>query len=112
MLLSIWLIGLQCAEDAQGEAILEGEFNSMCELYKIAPQFVARPYTWVKLCNPDTYYFLSDFIEMTNDAPGPVQLSTKLIQMQQASESPIKKFGFHISTSQGNFPQQTARNKS
>lgn len=94
--------------------MLEGEFNSMCELYNTAPTFVPEPYTWGKLnvSNPDTYYFLCDFIEMTNQNPDPVQLCTKLVQMHRSSESPTGQFGFHINTCQGNLPQQTAWNPS
>ena len=106
------LIIPQCAEDAQGKAMLEGEFNSMCELYNTAPTFVPKPYTWgqLNISSPDTYYFLCDFIEMTNQIPDPVQLCTKLVQLHQTSVSPTGKFGFHINTCQGNLPQQTAWN--
>jgi len=94
--------------------MLEGEFNSMVELYKTAPKFVPRPYTWGQLnvASPKTYYFLCDFIEMVNRNPDPVQLCTKLVQMHQASVSPTGKFGFHINTCQGNLPQLTAWNPS
>ncbi|TAQ86947.1 hypothetical protein B7494_g4729 [Chlorociboria aeruginascens] len=103
---------LKCAEDSQGKAMLEGEFNSMCELHKTAPNFVPEPYAWGKLnvSSPDTYYFLCDFIEMTDQNPDPVELSTKLVQMHQASKSPTGKFGFHIKTCQGNLPQDTTWN--
>ncbi|KAL8798071.1 MAG: hypothetical protein Q9182_006982 [Xanthomendoza sp. 2 TL-2023] len=103
---------LKCAEDDQGMAMLEGEFNSMCELYQTAPNFVPRPYTWGKLnvSNPDTYYFLCDFIEMTNQNPDPAQLCTKLVEMHQASLSPTGMFGFHVNTCQGNLAQQTSWN--
>ncbi|KAL8647101.1 MAG: hypothetical protein Q9210_005753 [Variospora velana] len=96
------------------KAMLEGEFNSMCELYKTAPAFVPKPYTWGKLnvSNPDTYYFLCDFIEMTNQNPDPVQLCTKLVGMHQASVSPNGMFGFHVNTCQGDLAQQTAWNPS
>jgi fructosamine-3-kinase len=90
--------------------MLEGEFNSMVELYKTAPNFVPEPYTWGKLnvSNPDTYFFLCDFIEMTSQIPDPTQLCTKLVQLHQASVSPTGKFGFHVNTCQGSLPQQTA----
>lgn len=92
--------------------MLEGEFHSMKELYKTAPKFVPKPYTWGKLnvSNPDTYYFLSDFIEMSNHNPDPVQFSTKLVELHQASVSPTGKFGFHVNTCQGNLAQQTGWN--
>ena len=94
--------------------MLEGEFNSMCELYKTAPGFVPKPYTWGKLnvSNPDTYFLLCDFIEMTNQNPDPVQLCSKLVGMHQASISPTTMFGFHVNTCQGNLAQQTAWNPS
>ncbi|MCJ1384890.1 hypothetical protein MMC17_008008 [Xylographa soralifera] len=105
---------LKCAEDAQGRAMLEGESHSMCELYRTAPTFVPKPYTWGKLnvSSPDTYYFLCDFIEMTSQNPDPVQLCTRLVEMHQASGSPTGEFGFHINTCQGNLSQQTAWNPS
>ncbi|KAL8811096.1 MAG: hypothetical protein Q9200_002066 [Gallowayella weberi] len=100
----------QCAEGDQGKAMLEGEFNSMCALYKAAPNFVPKPYTWGKLnvSSPDLYYFLSDFIKMTNQHPDPVQLCTKLVGMHQTNLSPTGMFGFHVNTCQGNLPQQTS----
>ncbi|KAI9369764.1 Fructosamine kinase-domain-containing protein [Aspergillus egyptiacus] len=105
---------LKCAEEDQGRAMLEGEFNSMVELYKTSPNFVPKPYTWGKLSvsSPDTYYFLCDFIDMINSNPDPIKLCTKLVQLHQASESPTGMFGFHINTCQGNLPQQTAWNPS
>jgi fructosamine-3-kinase len=94
--------------------MLEGEYNSMTELYKTCPNFIPKPYTWGKLSvsSPDTYYFLCDFIEMINQNPDPVQLCIKTVQLHQASESPTGMFGFHINTCQGNLPQQTAWNPS
>ncbi|KAF2810622.1 uncharacterized protein BDZ99DRAFT_519318 [Mytilinidion resinicola] len=77
---------LKCAEDDQGKAMLEGEFHSMTELYKAAPDFVPKPHDWGKLnvSSPDTYFFLCDFIEMTSQNPDPIQLCTKLVQLHQA----------------------------
>ncbi|KAL8848625.1 MAG: hypothetical protein Q9221_006350 [Calogaya cf. arnoldii] len=59
-----------------------------------------------------TYFFLYDFIEMTNQKPDPVQLSSKLVEMHQASVSPTGMFGFHVNTCQGNLAQQTSWNLS
>lgn len=90
--------------------MLGGEYSSMCELYKAAPNFVPKPYTWGQLsvASPITYYFLCDFIEMTNENPDPVQLCTKLVELHQTSESPNGQFGFHMNTCQGNLPQETS----
>ncbi|KAK0516946.1 hypothetical protein JMJ35_000101 [Cladonia borealis] len=88
---------LKCAEDAQGKAMVKGEFNSMSELYKIAPKFVPK----LNVSNTNTNYFLCDCIEMN---PDPTQLCTKLVQMHQASESPTGQFGFHLNTCQKTSP--------
>ena len=104
----------QCADTVQGKVMLEGEFESMCELYKIAPGFVPKPYTWGKLnvSDPDMYYLLMDFIEMTNQNPDPIQLCTKLVGMHQASVSPTGMFGFHVVSCPGKLAQQTTWNPS
>ncbi|KAJ6024283.1 Fructosamine/Ketosamine-3-kinase [Penicillium herquei] len=105
---------LKCAEDAQGKAMLEGEFHSLVELYKANPDFVPNTHTWGKLCvsNPDAYYLLSDFIEMKNQAPDPASFASQVVKSHQASKSPTGIFGFHLNTCQGNLPQQTAWNPS
>ncbi|KAL8643914.1 MAG: hypothetical protein Q9226_008042 [Calogaya cf. arnoldii] len=105
---------LKCAEGSQGKAMLHGEFNSMCELYETAPNLVPKPYTWgsLNVSNPHTWFFLSDFIEMTNQHPDPVQLCTKLVAMHQASLSNSSMFGFYVNTCQGNLAQQTSWNYS
>ncbi|KAL8667688.1 MAG: hypothetical protein Q9202_000543 [Teloschistes flavicans] len=82
--------------------------------FKTAPRFVLKPYTWGKLSvsNPETYYFLCSFIEMTDQAPDSVQLCTKLKELHQLSVSPTGKFGLHVNTCQGNLAQETAWNSS
>ncbi|KAJ5657797.1 Fructosamine/Ketosamine-3-kinase [Penicillium longicatenatum] len=105
---------LKCAKDDKGRVMLEGEFHSMRELYNANPNFIPKPHAWGKfnISNPDTYYFLCDFIEMSNMTPDPVQFATNVVQLHQASKSPTGMFGFHINTCQGNLPQQTAWNPS
>jgi fructosamine-3-kinase len=94
--------------------MLEGEFNSMTALYNTSPDFIPRPINWGKLSatDPEVYFFLCQFIEMTNHNPDPAQLCKKLVQLHQNSVSPTGMFGFHINTSQGPLPQQTAWNPS
>ena len=86
----------------------------MNELYKAAPTLVPKPHAWGQLnvSNPDTYYFLCDFIEMTSQPPDPVQLCEKLVELHRSSKSPTGKFGFHIVPCRGNLPLQTAWNPS
>lgn len=87
--------------------MMEGEFTAMCELYKVMPSFVPQPYTWGKfeLPSPETYFFLCEFVDMSNKLPEPAQFCSRLAQLHYTSKSPTGKFGFHITTCHGRFPQ-------
>jgi protein-ribulosamine 3-kinase len=88
--------------------MMEGEFNAMTELYKTMPSFVPKPLTWgkFKLSSPETYFFLCDFIDMDDRLPDPMQLCSRLAHLHRTSVSPTGKFGFHIPTCHGRYPQQ------
>ena len=98
---------LKCATEDSGRRMLEGEFHSMTELYKVMPSFVPEPYAWGKfqMSNPETYFFLCEYIEMANDMPDPVQFCSRVAELHKLSKSPNNCFGFHITTNQGKFPQ-------
>lgn len=98
---------LQCATDDAGKLMMEGEFNAMAELYKTMPSFVPRPHRRGKfsLSSPETYFFLCDFIDMSNKLPDPKRFCSRLAELHRASESPTGKFGFHVPTCHGRFPQ-------
>lgn len=88
--------------------MMEGEFNAMSELYKTMPSLVPKPHAWGKFRSSEleTYFFLCDFIEMRNQLPDPAQLCARLAELHRVSVSPTGKFGFHISTYHGKFPQK------
>jgi protein-ribulosamine 3-kinase len=98
---------IKCASEERGRVMMEGEFNGMSELYKTAPNFVLKPHSWGKyrVGIPDTYFFLQEFIELSDRVPDPNQLCTKLASLHYISVSPTGKFGFHITTCQGRIPQ-------
>ena len=87
--------------------MLEGEYTSMCEMYKTMPSFVPKPYTWGKmtLISPETYFFLCDFIDMSNKLPDATKLGALLAELHRISKSPTGKFGFFMSTCHGKVPQ-------
>lgn len=98
---------LKCATEDNGRVMMEGEYNAMSELYKTMPNFVPKPISWgrFRIGNPDTYYLLSDFIDMNDRIPEPNQLCSKLAQLHRTSISPTGKFGMHVTTCQGRTPQ-------
>jgi len=99
---------LKCAAEDAGRTMMEGEFNAMSELYKTMPNFTPKPHSWGKyrVGNPETYFFLSQFIDMSDRIPDPNQLCVKLAELHRSSVSPTGKFGFHITTCQGRTPQE------
>ncbi|KAK8256247.1 Fructosamine kinase-domain-containing protein [Phyllosticta capitalensis] len=98
---------LKCATEDAGRLLMEGEFNAMSELYRTAPEMTPKPHSWGKyrLGNPDTYFFLSQYIDMEDCDPDPDQLCRKLAKLHAKSKSPTGKFGFHVTTCQGRTPQ-------
>ena len=93
---------------------MEGEFNAMTALYEAMPTFVPTPHAWGKfdLPSPQTYFFLCDFVDMNNKLPNPSQFASRLAELHRNSKSPNGKFGFHIPTCHGRFPQCVEWNSS
>lgn len=90
--------------------MMEGEFHSMTALYTTLPEFFPEPYAWGKFSQNQgrpTYFFLCNFIEMSNDIPDPTELCRKVAELHKRSVSPTGMFGFHTTTCQGNLPQAT-----
>jgi protein-ribulosamine 3-kinase len=87
--------------------MVEGEFNSMSAIYNIVPNFTPQPFAWgkFKIGNPDTYFFLCEFILMSPELPDPEDFCSQLAELHRNSVSPTGKFGFHITTCHGKFPQ-------
>lgn len=87
--------------------MMEGEFNSMTELHKLAPSFVPRPFAWGKfhLASPVTHFFLCDFIDMENEMPDPVAFCARLAEIHLNSQSPTGQFGFPVPNCHGKIVQ-------
>lgn len=94
---------------------MHGEHESQKTLYGLSPSFVPQPIAWGSYKNePEKYFFLCDFINMTGEIPGPAKFCKKLAELHLKSmENPPKDgFGFHMNTSQGNIPLNNTWNKS
>ncbi|KAL6855465.1 hypothetical protein ACO1O0_006612 [Amphichorda felina] len=98
---------LKSAPHDHGRTMMEGEFNAMSELYKWAPDLVPKPHSFGKYSrgNPQTYFFLSEYIPMSDKMPDPNQLCQKLARLHRESQSPTGEFGFHTTTCQGRIAQ-------
>ena len=99
----------QCAPYEHGRSMLEGEFHSMKALYEVAPTFIPQPLGWGQLTqsDPSTYFYLCDFLELSDERPDPIQLCKKLFALHKSSQSPNNMFGFHIKPMRGNLELET-----
>ena len=81
----------------------------MQELSKTAPGFTPQPYAFGKLegTSSPTFFFLCEFVNISNALPDPKALGARLAQMHHDSRSPTGKFGFHVTTYDGKLPQIT-----
>ncbi|KAL8712660.1 MAG: hypothetical protein Q9220_003192 [cf. Caloplaca sp. 1 TL-2023] len=86
---------------------MEGEYNSMSELFKLAPSFLPRPYAWgvFRRQDPTTHFFLCDFVDMENEMPDPSSFCARLAEIHQNSISPTGKFGFMVPNCHGKIVQ-------
>ncbi|KAF2261550.1 hypothetical protein CC78DRAFT_535566 [Lojkania enalia] len=99
---------LKVSQGDIGKGMMSGEFASMSALHKAMPNLVPRPIGWgVYAKEPDIYFFICAFHDMTNDIPDVSTLPGMLAQLHKNGVSPTGKFGFPVTTYQGRLPQDT-----
>ncbi|KAI9697679.1 MAG: hypothetical protein M1836_004629 [Candelina mexicana] len=105
---------VKCATEEAGRRMMEGEFAAMTELYKTLPSFIPKPLAWGKFQteDPPTFFFLCDFVDMSNQMPDPDRLCAHVAELHRTSVSPTGQFRFQIRTCQGRTPQATEWNSS
>ena len=82
---------------------MEGEYNSMSELYKLAPSFVPQPQGWGRFqhVEPVTHFFICDFVEMELKMPDLNTFCARLAEIHVNSVSPTGQFGFVVPNCHG-----------
>ncbi|MCJ1395997.1 hypothetical protein MMC18_008883 [Xylographa bjoerkii] len=100
---------VKCTTEKSGQAQLAGEFAVMSELYKTIPSLVPRPQGHGRLYleSPPTYFFICEFVNISDRLPDPVRLGARLAELHTTSVSPTGKFGFYVPTYDGKLPQIT-----
>jgi protein-ribulosamine 3-kinase len=99
--------------------IVEGEFQSMKEIRKVAvePVLVADPFISKTFTDAeeDYHFFLCEFIEMTSPSYlviPPQEVWRRVTELHEKSVSPTGKFGFDVQTYTGDIPQHVEWNSS
>lgn len=86
--------------------MMEGEFESMKVIHAVTPEFAPKPLAWGTFkSNPDQHFFLSDFHTMVTELPERYGFVSNLAKLHRTSVSPNGKFGFDVTTYNGNIPQ-------
>lgn len=86
---------------------MEGEYESMKVVHAITPDFAPKPFHWGTFkSNPDLHFYLCAFHDLDNELPEIKRSCTSLAQLHQDSVSPSGQFGFHVTTYNGNIPQE------
>lgn len=79
--------------------MIEGEYESLKAIYEVMPKFVTQPYSWGEYqSSPGSYFIITQFREIVEQPPEPVQFTERLAEMHRRSRSPTGKFGFHVTT--------------
>ena len=83
-----------------------GEFTSITTINTLIPGLVPTPRGWGKFkAGPtDTYFFLSDFIDMEVSAPEPIEFTDRVAELHHRGTSPNGMFGFPVTTCDGKLP--------
>lgn len=91
-----------------------GEFTSATKIHSLIPGLVPAPYGWGKFraSTLNTYFFISDFLDMDTSAPEPVQFTARVAALHRKSKSPNGMFGFEVTTCDGKLPHTVAWEKS
>ena len=84
------------------------EYESAKLLHSFSPETIPAPVAFGTYASKaDTHFYLCAFVDMTMRIPDPAKFCASLAKMHQNSigHSPEGKYGFHVSTFQGNMPQ-------
>ncbi|KAL8652143.1 MAG: hypothetical protein Q9226_004388 [Calogaya cf. arnoldii] len=99
---------IKIATGALGKAMFAGEFASMTALHSSIPKHVPRPLSWGVFATGDRYFQLYTFHHFVNGRrPSISSLVSVTASLHSApsSLSPTGKFGFEMTTYNGNLPQ-------
>lgn len=86
----------------------------MTEIDNTVPNICPKPHAWGQFKNPKplTYFFICDFVNMTNKVPDLERFISKVSELHLKSKSPTGQFGFHLPVCHGPLKQSNEWNPS
>ncbi|KAK1704980.1 Fructosamine kinase-domain-containing protein [Colletotrichum lupini] len=103
------------ARGAIGMEMMRGTFEAEQALYTFSPGQVPKPIGWgTYTIDPNTHFYLSQFVEMREDLPSPGDWAASVWELHANSmgKSSTRKFGFHVTTHLANVPVNNSWNSS
>lgn len=89
------------------------EYKSMKRLYDVIPELVAEPIAWGPYTDePDTYFFVCRFHELSGDIPDLEDFPALIAEMHKRGVSPTGQFGHDYTVYSGRNPQNFPMSKS
>ncbi|KAI0145456.1 Fructosamine kinase-domain-containing protein [Xylariaceae sp. FL1272] len=98
---------LKIAFGEHGRSLLKGEFESSKMIHSVSPDFIPESvgYRRYKAQDLRVWFYMSEFIDLdVTTAPKPEELMSRLARLHKNSISPTGKFGFPVTTYDGNIP--------
>ena len=87
---------------------MRGEFESQKALYEYVPLFIPKPINFGQyVSDPMTFFYLCEFIEMTEEVPRPRDFCASLAVLHNRSMGEYNKFGFPSTRVQGDILLET-----
>ncbi|KAI1848994.1 hypothetical protein JX265_013737 [Neoarthrinium moseri] len=106
--LSVMSFFIKAIQGDEGRSMVRSEYESTKAIHCLQQDFVPRPIAWGTLESvPDTHFLLCEYREMVNKMPEPSEFAARLVALHHSSRSPTGKFGFHLTTYNGNLPRAT-----
>ncbi|CAI4213379.1 unnamed protein product [Parascedosporium putredinis] len=98
---------LSGASGPVGENMMKGTFEAENALHSFIPTRAPKPVGWGRYAgDPDTYFYLCQFVEMYDDLPSPREWAAAVstLHLNSMGKSPNGQFGFHVPTHLANVP--------
>lgn len=97
---------MKVSEGHHGHEALKGEFEATRQMFTIAPDFCPNPIAKGTFKDEScSHFYICKFYELSDGVPEPNSFCEKVARLHSAHTSPQGKFGFHVTTYNGNLPQ-------
>ncbi|KAI1258534.1 Fructosamine kinase-domain-containing protein [Xylariaceae sp. FL1019] len=105
---------MKVSKGHHGRSSLKGEFESTAAIHAFTPDFCPKPIAWGSFnSDADTHFYICKFYEFARGLPHPTPFCAKLaeLHLRSSDASPDGEFGFHVTTYNGDIPQDNTWSK-